>query len=744
MASLLSTEGLAERSAHHPWRTIVVWVVLFLVGGFGASQIAGVLTTEFALTNNADSVVGLDLIEDRLRGGALPATEIVIVKSEDQTVDSPAFQGMVGELVTSMRAQTDTVASVVSYYEAGVDSLVSADRKILLIPVTLTASVYDAPAEVEPLTALLEEVDARADSFTVLPFGQGSTGEENNKISEEDLQQSEMIGMPAALVILVLVFGALLAAVVPIVLALIAITLAMGLAAAIGQIYPLTFFVTNMIVMIGLAVGIDYSLFIVARYREERRQGLDKVSAVIRTGATANKAVLFSGFTVVVALAGMLLVPSTIMMSLAVGAIVVVIAAVLAALTLLPAVLSLVGDRVNWGRIPLVGKIQASEQSEKGFWAASTRLVMSNPWASVVLTAGVLAALAVSYFTINLGFNGADTFPEETKAYRAFQILDRNFSAGLANETQIVVDAPSITDPDVQTRIENLRTALRGDAGLGESTLEVNDAAHLAVVEVPIAGDSTSREALDTLARLRDGYIPAAFAGSNASVYVTGYTAGSEDFFEVVDRFTPIVFAFVLGFSFLILLVAFRSIVVPIKAIIMNLLSVGAAYGLLVLVFQHGVGASLFGFVETPKIDAWIPLFMFSVLFGLSMDYHVFLLSRIRERYDLTHDNDASVAFGIRTTASIITGAALIMVAVFGAFAASDLVGFQQVGFGLSVAVILDATVVRTVLVPASMKLLGDRNWYFPRWLEWLPEVHIEGKPAQPAAAPKTVGAAGR
>jgi RND superfamily putative drug exporter len=267
--------------------------------------------------------------------------------------------------------------------------------------------------------------------------------------------------------------------------------------------------------------------------------------------------------------------------------------------------------------------------------------------------------------------------------------------------------------------------------------MEVAPAGNLAVIHVPLNGDATAEEALDALDRLRHQYIPSAFGGSNASVSVGGYTAGSQDFFDMVDKWTPIVIGTVLALSFLILLVAFRSLIVPIKAIIMNLLSVGAAYGLLVLVFQHGVGSGLFGFIETPKIDAWIPLFMFSVLFGLSMDYHVFLLSRIREQYDRTKDNTASVAFGLRTTASLITGAALIMVAVFSAFAASELVAFQQMGFGLAVAIILDATVVRTVLVPATMELLGDRNWYFPKWLEWLPEIHIEGHP------PTTTPAAG-
>jgi RND superfamily putative drug exporter len=740
VASFFSPEGLANRSARHPWRVIATWVVLFLVGGFGASQISDVLTTEANFTNEPESIKAQNLVAERLRGEPARATELVIVRSESLTVDDAQFRSFVDDVLTKVRADTATVRSATSFYESNDAGLVSEDRHVTLLPVTLTSDIPEAPNEVEPLVKLVRDTNAANDPFEVLTYGQGSYGFANNEISEEDLQAGESIGIPAAFVILVLVFGAVLAAFIPVILAIVAITVALGAATALGQAFPLSFFVTNMITMIGLAVGIDYSLFIVARFREERRAGHDRVTAVTRTGATANKAVLFSGSAVVIALFGMLLIPSTIFRSLAVGAIFVVIFAVLAALTLLPAALSLLGDRVNWLKIPLVSRVQAAEASDRGFWANAARGVMAHPWVALGAGVLVLAGLSAFYFTISLGFNGADRLPEDTETYRAFSVIDEHFSAGLATATEIVIDAPNVNAADIQDRIAALQQTLAGDSIFGEPRVEVNEAGNLAVVSVPMQGDATAQPALDALERLRSQYIPAAFDGSAAQVYVGGYTAGSQDFFETVDRWTPIVIAVVLVLSFLILLVAFRSIIVPVKAVLMNLLSVGAAYGLLVLVFQEGVGASFFGFIETPKIDAWIPLFMFSVLFGLSMDYHVFLLSRIRERYDQTKDNTGSVAYGLRTTAAIITGAALIMVAVFGAFATSDLVAFQQVGFGLAVAVIIDATIVRVILVPAAMRLLGDRNWYFPTWLEWLPSVNIEGSPDRREAGFATSG----
>ena len=310
----------------------------------------------------------------------------------------------------------------------------------------------------------------------------------------------------------------------------------------------------------------------------------------------------------------------------------------------------------------------------------------------------------------------------------AFLILEQEFSFGVVSPAEIVIDG-QIESLPVQNNIQQLREKLLEDADFVEdATMSVNSAGDLALLSVPVAGGPSSDRAVEAVGRLRETYIPEAFEGVDAEVLVTGATAFNKDFFAVTSQYTPIVFAVVLGFSFLLLTVIFRSVVIPIKSILLNLLSVGAAYGLMVLVFQKGVGADLLGFQQTDIIDAWIPLFLFSVLFGLSMDYHVFLLSRIRERYDQTRNNAESVAYGLRSTAALITGAALIMVAVFSGFASGQTVSNQQVGFGLAVAVFLDATIVRTVLVPASMRLLGRANWYYPRFLEWVPRIGIEGQ----------------
>jgi RND superfamily putative drug exporter len=342
-----------------------------------------------------------------------------------------------------------------------------------------------------------------------------------------------------------------------------------------------------------------------------------------------------------------------------------------------------------------------------------------------VLGAGILVAAAVSYFNINTGFAGVSTMPEDAPSRQAFEILASEFSGGLSSPVQVVVDGDA-TSPEVKGAIDELQQLVDRDGMFGPTRVEVNEAADAAVVSFPIDADPYSEAATSSIASLRDEYVPDAFDNVDAEVLVGGDTAFNADFFALADRYTPIVFSVVLGLSFLLLMIVFRSIVVPLKAIVLNLLSVGAAYGLVVLVFQEGVGADLFGFQQVETIEAWLPLFLFSILFGLSMDYHVFLLSRIRERFDETRNNAESVAYGLRTTGGLITGAAAIMVAVFGGFAAGDLVALQQTGFGLAAAVLIDATLVRSVLVPASMKLLGNRNWYLPRWLGWLPNISVE------------------
>ena len=443
--------------------------------------------------------------------------------------------------------------------------------------------------------------------------------------------------------------------------------------------------------------------------------------------------------TVVVALAGMLIVPANVYQSLGTGAILVVLAAVAAALTLLPAVLSLLGKRVNSLRLPFVGRAldRRIEQSSGGFWDRLVHTVMRFPAPSLIIAAGLLLAAASASLDLNAsGFNGVDSYPEGTQVREAFEIMEKEFSFGEVAPTEIVIDG-DVKSERVQAGIERLLVSIRADDDFaGDRPLVPNSSGDLGLLSVQVAGESSGKQAVDAVRRLRDQYIPSAFPGDEVDVVVTGFTAFNIDFFDIQFRFIPIVFAVVLSLSFVLLTIFFRSIVVPIKAIIMNLLSVGAAYGLIVLVNQEGYGADLLGFQQSEVIDAWIPLFLFSVLFGLSMDYHVFLLSRVRERYDQTGDNAEAVAHGLRSTAGLITGAALIMVAVFGGFAMGDTISNQQVGFGLAVAIFVDATIVRSIIVPASMRLLGDWNWYLPRALQWLPDLRVEAE--EPVAAPAT------
>lgn len=743
MASPFSTGAIARASARRPWLTVGVWIVVLIVGiGIASAGLSGVLTQEQTITSEPESVKAEETLEASGIPGRdhQPAIEAVILKSDSLKATDPEFRTFADSLLNDIRGLSD-VASATSYFETNAPTMISPDQHKVLLPVTLVGGIPEVDEHIDPLLRLVEERNG-SENFDVLTFGMGSVNEAFSKTSEHDLQTAEQRGMPVALIVLVLVFGAVVAAFVPIVLALVAIMVALGVTTLVGQLWPLSFFVTNMIFMIGLAVGIDYSLFIIERFREERRQGLDKIEAIGVAGNTASRAVVFSGFMVVIALLGMLIVPSNIFRALAAGAIIVVLVALTVTTTLLPAVLSLLGDRVNKLAVPFFSRKGQVEEG-RGFWAGAARLVMGHPWISMIGAGAFLVALSIPYFSINLGLSGAETLPKSTQVYEANAILASEFSQGLAQPTEIVITAPDVNAPAVQQGIEKLQAAMAadtkgpdGESRFSSPQLTVGPRNDVALLSVAVSGDPSSEESLGAITDLRSTMIPAAFDGSGATVNVGGLSAGNQDFFDLVYRFEPIVFAFVLSLSFVLLMMVFRSVIVPLKAVLMNLLSVGATYGLLVLVFQEGVGADLLGFQESPVIQAWIPLFLFSILFGLSMDYHVFLLSRIRERFDQTHDNTGSVAFGLRHTANIITGAALIMVVVFSGFAMGEMVMFQQLGFGLAVAVLIDATIVRTVLVPSAMELLGERNWYLPSWLHWLPDLRVEGGPTQPTPVP--------
>jgi len=620
------------------------------------------------------------------------------------------------------------------------------------------------------------------DGFRVLAFGDASINTAFSEMAEKDLLVGESIGIGVALIILTLVFGAVIAGLVPLVLAIVSVFTAIGLTGIVGQIVELNEFVPNIITMMGLAVGIDYSLFVLSRYREERDRGLDELDAITRAGATANRAVFFSGGTVVLALTGMLLIPVKEFQAFGTGAILVVFVAVSACLTLLPAVIGILGDKVNSVHVPTIpvtvlfiagiaiipnrteaGKIMmvaaivigllivtalihrffkisipllSPKESNKdsqgdGFWDTTTRVVMGKPIISMLVAVVILGMLIVPFFDLQKGTSGISVLPEEVPAKQAFDLLNTKYGFGSDSPARVVIVGDVGSQP-IQEALSKLESLLIADQGLQAPQVRIEPGVELAVLDAAIPDDPFAQTALTTIRRIRSELIPQAFAGVPSSDYtalVGGASAETVDSVKITDDYTPLVFVAVLGLSFLLLLIAFRSIVIPIASILINLLSVGAAYGLVVLVFQKGFLIDVFGFQQVDQIEFWLPLFMFSILFGLSMDYHVFMLSRIKEHYDETGEHAESVAFGMRTTSRIITGAALIMVAVFGGFALGEIAFFQSMGFGLAAAVLLDATVVRSMLVPSVLRILGKSTWYFPTVLRWIPNISIESIP---------------
>jgi uncharacterized membrane protein YdfJ with MMPL/SSD domain len=722
------TGRLALWSARHASNVALGWVALLAVTLVLAALFGGQFRTDYEFTNEQESQRARDALRD-LRGGD-PLTEIILVRSESHRATDEPFRQRVTEIVRDLRAQPEAIVArkTLSYLDLpNGGGLVSADGRSALISTELSGELNESEARLAVLHEVLAKYDGR-DGYTVQAGGVASVSQALTRAAEDDLA-TELKVLPVALLVLVVVFGAVVTALVPLGVAFIAIGVTLGIVTLLSNAWELSIFATNVITGIGLAVGIDYVLFIVARYREQRRLGQSEAEAMGFAGDTAARAVLFSGATVVVALLGMLIVPTTIFRSFAIGAIAVVVVAVAASLTLLPAVLALLGPRLNALALPWSRGMDLPS-STRGFWAWIARFVMWRAPKMALYSSIFLLLLTLPWLTLQLGASGAGAIPERFEARQVFDVVNREFSGGLLAPTTIVVTAPNVGVPDVAQSIGKLQIALESDPQIRQiAPLELSPRADIAVLTVALPGDGTSEEALRALDRLRTRVIPAAFLGSEAQVSVGGFTAINADFFQIVRDYTPLVFAFVLGLSFVLLLLIFRSIVVPLKSIVMNLLSVGAAYGVVTAVFQHGWGAEWLGFQQTPRIEAWVPLFMFTILFGLSMDYHIFLLSRIRERFDETGNNEESVAFGLRSTANIITGAAVIMVVVFGGFALGDLAMMQQMGVGLGVSVFLDATVVRIILVPATMKLLGDRNWYLPPWLEWLPDLRVERQP---------------
>ncbi|WP_062293754.1 MMPL family transporter [Demequina phytophila] len=716
------TGRIARGAAARPWLTIAAWLVAIAAAVLAAGGLGDSLTQDDRVLVATDSQEADDRNQE-LRGSASATeSETVVVRADSATFGDPAFDKVIAGVVAGL----DAIPGVVEVTALTTDQPfpVSEDGTAALVTAEVMPDDEDAVAlEIQRATAA-----ADVEGFTLLNLGEVTAQQAFDAIAEDSLARGEMIGISVALVILVVVFGALVAAGLPLMVAAVSIVTALGATAIVGQVFELSFFIVNMITMMGLALGIDYSLVAVQRFREELAHGRTVKDAVAVTGSTANRAVMFSGITVVISLIGLLLVPSTIMRSLGAGAILVAIMSVIAALTLLPAVLRLLGHRVNRGRVPT-----AHPGREPKAWTAIARTVIARPAISAGLGLAVLVALALPFLSMRLTFAGVESLPADNEMRQASEVLVDQFGQGQSGTVVAIDDAGSAT-----VQVERLARTIEDDPAFAETAVDWHGDA--AFIDTRDVNDASSVEAEQAIERLRTVMVPAALDGTDAVAYVGGDQAESDDFTATILDYAPWVVLTVLGATFVLLLVAFRTLAIPLTAIVLNVLSAGAALGLLTAVSQWGWGAELFGFAQVDGIAPWLPLFLFAVLFGLSMDYHVFLISRIKEHYDRTGDTRESVVFGLSRTGSLITGAALIMVAVFLGFALGDLAEFQQMGFGLAAAVIIDATVVRTVLVPSIMTLLGRHNWTLPRWLGWIPQVRIEGAAPEPPREKELVG----
>ena len=728
-----SPRRLAAIAVALPRRVLAVWAVVALVGFALISGLLGsALSSEGEVTNNPESKQAEDLIDARFPVREA-LDEVVIVRSNEITVSTAAFRERVRTLARELR-ESDSVKEVSSYLDPRGEVLVSEDAHATILPVVLAG---DEEESIDDVLAIVRRADGE-EGFAVNITGEFTVGRDFERVSEEDLQQGErQCGLPAALIILLLVFGTLVGALIPMTMALLSIIVALAMVGVIGQFFEVNLFVTNMLVAMGLALGIDYSLFIVSRLREERARGLPHREAILNVASTATRAVVLSGTAFSLALLGMFLVPDTILRSLALGAIVVAAVSIAVALTFHPALLMVLGDRIDKLSVPWLGKrVSASAGTVGRFWGGAIRAVVRHPTLSLVAAVALLLLATSPLLGLKLGASGPSSLPDDSAAKQGLIALARDFPTGATEPMEVVVDTQEAPAPNEE--LVTLRGQLEQDSDFAAERATTEAGGGLVIDSVPLNAQGSSEEASAAIDRVRDDYVPQAFRQASDSVLVGGLPAENRDYFALIGTWLPIVIAFVLALTFVLLTLAFRSIVIALTAIAVNLLSVGAAYGLLVLVFQEGVGGDLFGFGQVDRIEAWVPVFLFSVLFGLSMDYQVFLLSRIRERYTSTGNTTEGIIFGVGSTARLITGAALIIIVVFAGFAAGELVAFQQMGFGVAVALLIDATIVRLVIIPAAMRLLGERNWYLPAWLEWLPHVEIEdpalaGKVSRPA-----------
>jgi RND superfamily putative drug exporter len=710
--------SLGGWSMRHRKTAVFGWLAFVVLAGLGAQLGQQQMTVdEYAAGESARAVRILD------EAGISPgAREMVMVHSDTLVADAPDFQATVRELVSGVSA-TGRVTEMREPYGAG---LVSADRHSALVEFSMKGDASTSWKQVQPVLDAVAAVRTAHPAMRVEQFGEASANKWFNDTVLRDFHRAEWTAVPLALGILLVAFGALLAAVLPVGLAMTAFFAANGLLAVISHRMHVDSSTSSVMLLIGLAVGVDYCLFYIRREREERAAGRPPADALRIAAATSGRSVLVSGATVVMAMSGMFLSGMLLFDGFALATIIVVLIAMLGSVTVLPATLSLLGDRVDFGRIPGLGRLRRPQGGSR-VWAGVLRRVLARPGLSAAVSAAFLLTLAAPVLGMHTERLSLDKqLPADTAIVETYHRIAAAFPGG-PTPAQVVIQADDVQAPAVRQAITDFTAAALG-TGLVNQPIQVSTYVpqRVAVIAVPLAGTGSDGTSLRALRALRQEVIPATLSGVDGTrVYVAGDLAFSTDFNDQLRRSIVPVLVFVMGMAFLLMLSSFRSLTIAAVSVLLNLLSVGASFGVIVAVFQHGWGAGLVGTAGVGAIESWLPLFAFVILFGLSMDYHVFVVSRIREAHDRGMATRQAVAQGIRATAGVVTSAAIIMVGVFAVLASLSLQDFKQLGVGLAVAILLDATVVRGVLLPSVLTLLGERTWYLPSWLSWLPQRHL-------------------
>jgi uncharacterized membrane protein YdfJ with MMPL/SSD domain len=726
------TARAARWSAAH-WKTAALAWVAFVVIAVGLGTGAGKIGLKDSEESTGEAARAQSILEDA--GFKEPAGESVLIQNRRAATSDPAFAATVRHVVERLRAQPQ-----VNDIRAPVTSK---DGHSVLVEFAVRGDANTAAARVQPVLNTVANLQRGSPSYTIVESGDASGEHQISERVDKDLQKAEQLSLPITFLILLLAFGAFVAAGVPVLLAFSAVLASIGLDALTSHVWHASDAASSVILLMGMAVGVDYSLFYVKREREERRAGRSGREAIRRAGGTSGLAVLISGITVLIAMAGMLISGSAIFTSLGIASMVVVASAMVGSLTVLPALLGKLGDRIDRGVLGVLASLlrlprrfrdrRTLLQRAKGdgtssrLWDAILRPVLRHPWVSTLAATWVLVVLALPVLRMHTQIPGPADMSKSIPVVDAYSKIDKAFP-GSQVPAVVVVEAPNVDAPRVRTALAALkREALATGELTGPVATRINPAHTVARIEIPVRGNGDDARSVHALETLRTAVIPNTIGRvPEAEHAVTGETAGNHDFGQTMKARFPYVFAFVLGLAFLLLLITFRSIVVPLTAIALNLLSVAAAYGVLVWVFQDGHLQGLLGFHSNGAVVTWLPVFLFVVLFALSMDYHVFIVSRIKELVDRGMTTGEAVEQGIRTTAGTVTSAATVMVAVFAIFATLTDLGIKQMGFGLAVAVLLDATIIRGVLLPATMKLLGRANWYLPRAFGRLPRLSLE------------------